>query len=71
MGRTIHADALAQAGGLARSEALFREAEALQKERQPNLPRLYSVQGYRYCDLLLARGRAAEAAVRARRRMCR
>ncbi len=63
--RTTHADALAQAGRLARSEALFREAEALQKKRQPNLPRLYSLQGYRYCDLLLARGRAAEAAARA------
>ena len=63
--RTTHADALAQAGGLARAEALFREAEALQKERQPNLPRLYSAGGYRYCDLLLARGRAAEAAARA------
>ncbi|MFZ1108587.1 MAG: toll/interleukin-1 receptor domain-containing protein [Rhodomicrobium sp.] len=63
--RTTHADALAQAGVLARAEALFRESEALQKEDQPNLPRLYSLQGYRYCDLLLARGRAAEAAARA------
>ena len=63
--RTTHADALAQAGRLARSEALFREAEALQKEMQPGLPRLYSVQGYQYCDLLLARGRTAEAAARA------
>ena len=44
--RTTHADALAQAGRLARAEALFREAEALQKEMQPGLPRLYSLQGY-------------------------
>jgi hypothetical protein len=54
-----------QAGRLARSEGLFREAEALQKERQPNLPRLYSLWGYRYCDLLLARDRTAEATSRA------
>lgn len=32
---------------------------------QPDLPRLYSAQGYRYCDLLLACGRAAEATARA------
>src|SRR5208282_581326 len=63
--RTAHADALFQEGGLARAEALFREAEALQKERQPGLPRLYSLQGYRYCGLLLARGRGPEAAARA------
>ncbi len=63
--RTAHADALFQAGSLARAGVLFREAEALQKEDQPNLPRLYSLSGYRYCDLLLARGRAAEAAARA------
>ncbi len=31
----------------------FREAEALQHERQPQYPLLYSVPGYRYCDLLL------------------
>jgi hypothetical protein len=63
--RTTHADASAQSGRLVRSEALFCEAEALQKEWQPNLPRLYALQGSRYCDLLLARGRAAEAASRA------
>jgi hypothetical protein len=63
--RTAHADALFQAGSLARASALFREAEALQKETQPGLPRLYSLQGYGYCALLLARGRAAEAAARA------
>ena len=32
----------------------FREAEAMQKEMQPQYPLLYSVQGYRYCELLLA-----------------
>ena len=35
--RTTHADALFQAGNLARAGALFREAEALQKEKQPDL----------------------------------
>ena len=59
-----HADALFQVGSLARAGALFREAEALQKEMQPDLPHLYSLQGYQYCDLLLARGRGTEAAVR-------
>ena len=59
------AEALHRAGALGRAEALFREAEALQKERQPGLPRLYSLAGYRYCDLVLARGRSAEAAARA------
>ena len=39
--RTTHAGALFEAGSLARAEALFRQAEALQKERQPGLPRLY------------------------------
>ncbi len=63
---TTHADALAQAGSLARAEALFRQAEALQKNNQPHLPRLYSLRGYQCCDLILARGRAAEAASRYR-----
>ncbi len=64
--RTVHADALHQAGGLDAAEVLFREAEAMQKEFQPGDPILYSLQGFRYCDLLLARGRASEARERAR-----
>ncbi len=60
-----YADALLQAGALAHAEVLSREAEALQMDRQPSLPRLYSLGGYRYCDLLFARGRAAEAVMRA------
>ncbi len=63
--RTILAEALARAGQAAAAEALFRRAEVLQAERQPDLPRLYSLQGYQYADLLLARGRAAEAGERA------
>ena len=62
--RTTLAEALRRAGRLAAAEALFRAAETRQAERQPNLPRLYSAQGYRYADLLLARGRAAEVGER-------
>jgi tetratricopeptide (TPR) repeat protein len=50
------ADALHQSGGLEESVRAFREAEALQAERQPEYPRLYSLAGYQYCDLLLSRG---------------
>jgi tetratricopeptide (TPR) repeat protein len=63
--RTTLADALHQAGETREAEALFAEAERLQKEHQPGLPRLYSLQGYQYCDLLLGRGRHAEVAERA------
>ena len=53
--RTTHADALHQAGrrAEAEAEARFREAEQMQAEWQPDYPLLYSVQGFRYCDLLL------------------
>jgi tetratricopeptide (TPR) repeat protein len=59
------ADALHQAGDVREAEALFAEADRLQTERQPELPRLYSLQGYRLCDLLLAQGRHVEVAERA------
>ena len=51
--RTTHANALHQAGGRAEAEAHFREADALEVERRPDYPLLYSVRGFRYCDLLL------------------
>jgi hypothetical protein len=57
--RSSHANALLQVGALARADGLFRDAEVLENER------LYSLRGANYCDLLLARGRASEAAVRA------
>jgi tetratricopeptide (TPR) repeat protein len=63
--RTTLADALHQAGRLEEAAARFREAEAMQQERQPGFPLLYSVQGYRYCDLLLDQGQAAEVRRRA------
>jgi tetratricopeptide (TPR) repeat protein len=54
--RAILADALDHAGRWEESEALFREAEAMQAEWQSAYPRLYSLRGYQYCDLLLGRG---------------
>ncbi|WP_287600140.1 TIR domain-containing protein [Thiothrix sp.] len=54
--RTTHADALHQAGQAALARELFQAAEALQQEHQPGYPRLYSLQGFQYCDLLLAQG---------------
>ncbi len=62
--RTTHADALHQSGQLEQAGALFREAEALQRERQPGFPFLYSLRGYLFCDLLL--GQAADQEVRER-----
>jgi len=41
------------------AETLFREAEQMQLEDQPHYPLLYSLPGFRYCELLLA---AAERA---------
>jgi len=37
----------------------------LQAEWEPALPKLYSVQGYRYCDLILAKGQPQAAIERA------
>ena len=39
----------------------FREAEAMQQERQPQYPLLYSLGGYGYCDLLLDLSRPDQA----------
>jgi tetratricopeptide (TPR) repeat protein len=58
--RTTLADALHQRGELEEAEKWFREAEAMQKKRQPEYHYLYSLQGYRYCDLLLGQGRHQE-----------
>ena len=52
--RTTLADALHQAGRRADALAGFRQAETMQAERQHDYPLLYSVWGFRYCDLLLA-----------------
>ncbi len=53
--RTTWAAALHQAGRWEESAAAFRDAEAMQAERQPEYPRLYSLPGFQYCDLLLGR----------------
>lgn len=63
--RANYANALHQAGRTAEAEALFNEAEAMQKERQPSYPILYSMQGIWYCDLLLDQGRRREVQDRA------
>ncbi|MCI5164461.1 MAG: hypothetical protein D3917_21100, partial [Candidatus Electrothrix sp. AX5] len=52
--RTALADALHQGGELAEATALFAEAEKMQQERQQGCDWLDSVQGFQYCDLLLA-----------------
>jgi hypothetical protein len=60
--RTKVADALHQAGRLSASWVAFREDEALQAQRQPQYPQLYSLQGFQYCDLLLEPGLLSGAA---------
>lgn len=57
--RTTLADALHQAGRWDEAETRFREAEQMQAERRTGNPQLYSLAGFRYCDLLLT---AAERA---------
>jgi hypothetical protein len=52
--RTTHADALHQAGHRGKAETRFREAEQMQVKHQPYYPLLYSLWGFRYCDLILA-----------------
>jgi hypothetical protein len=65
--RTTHAAAVAAAGERAEAELLLDDAEARQRKRQPGYPSLYSVQGYRYCDLLLTKREFAAARDRAMR----
>ncbi len=60
--RTTLADALHQAGRWEESAKAFREAEAMQAEDQPEYPRLYSLQGYRFCDLLLGQAEPEDGA---------
>lgn len=65
LNRTTLAYALHQAGQKAEAEQLFAEAEAMQRERQPEHRFLYSLQGYGYCELLLDLGKWAEVLDRA------
>jgi len=63
--RTTLADGLHQAGHLMEAAAAFREAEEMQKARQPQFPLLYSLPGFQYCDLLLGQGKYWEVQSRA------
>lgn len=54
--RTAHAAALHAAGKREDAEYQFLDAEKRQRQWQPAFPVLYSVQGYRYYDLLIGRG---------------
>ena len=63
--RTTHADALHQYGKQDAALKLFQEAEALQQQWQPEAPQLYSLPGFRYCDLLLALGENQQVLQRA------
>jgi len=60
--RATQANALHQAGRWEESAEAFRGAEAMQAEQQPEYPRLYSLAGYRYCDLLLSYGEPEDGA---------
>lgn len=64
--RTTLADALHQAGRLKEAEAAFHEAEVMQKEQQPEFPLLYSLWGFRYCELMLGQDKYREVQKRAR-----
>jgi tetratricopeptide (TPR) repeat protein len=59
------ATALHQAGRQVDAETSFREAEAIKQEMQPGYPLLYSLPGFRYCELLLSQGQVEEARRRA------
>ena len=63
--RTTHANALHQYGDQDAALELFQAAEALQKQWQPEYPQLYSLQGFQYCDLLLAIGESSQVLQRA------
>ncbi|MCX6899110.1 MAG: hypothetical protein NT105_10450 [Verrucomicrobia bacterium] len=52
--RTTYADALHKAGRCDEALARFREAEAMQAKHDTRFLLLYSISGFRYCDLLLA-----------------
>jgi hypothetical protein len=57
--RTVHADVLHQAGRRPEAQVRFREAEQMQAKSQPGYPLMYSMAGFRYCDLLLTEAERA------------
>ena len=64
--RATLANALHQSGQPEEASSWFKEAEVMQRERQPVFRFLYSVNGYEYCDLLLGLGRWKEVSDRAK-----
>ena len=62
---TTLADALHQAGETQEAESLFQKAETMQKKQPREYAFLYSVQGFRFCDLLLSQGQYQEVQKRA------
>jgi tetratricopeptide (TPR) repeat protein len=63
--RAALADALHQSGQSADAEQLFVEAEAMQRVSEPAYTFLYSLRGYKYCDLLLEQGKWEDVLKRA------
>jgi len=55
--RAVLADTLHQASKVTDAERIFKEVEGMQKERRPQYPYLYSIRGFRYCDLLQSQGK--------------
>jgi tetratricopeptide (TPR) repeat protein len=64
--RTTHANALHAFGRREEAERLFADAEDRQRKLQPTLPLFHSIEGYWYCDVLLAKGEWVAARDRAR-----
>lgn len=64
--RASEADALHQLGELDNAINAFRDAEAMQRSRGPDMPLLSSLPGFQYCDLLLELGRFEDAKQHAR-----
>lgn len=63
--RTTLADTLHQAGRMVEAEHLFKDAEKIRKKDRPEYPLLYSLWGFRYCDLLLNKRKYTEVLSRA------
>jgi hypothetical protein len=57
---TLLGNVLHHQNRLAEAERYFLQAENLQAEIEPELPFLYSIRGFHYCDLLLSLGRSGE-----------
>jgi tetratricopeptide (TPR) repeat protein len=64
--RTSLADALHQLGEVEQAKRLFKEAEEMQRNDQPEFRYLYSLRGCLYCDLLILLGEYEEVKKRAR-----